>query len=107
MEEDKTSKLVIYANNRFASDIPVVLGQQQVAAIYLYNNLDILLNSVGFVSEKEDSIIIRKNVETTHYTATESQDTIVRVIIFGVPILIVLVRNSCMAIKKKKKIKYK
>lgn len=103
LEEDKTSKLVIYANNRFASDIPVTLGQQAISAIYLYNNIDLVLNSVSFVAEKEDTITIRKNVEVTNYTATETQDIIVKVIIFGIPILIVLVGIVVWQLRRRKK----
>lgn len=102
--ENNTSKLVIYANNYFATDKSVVVGYQEVPAIYFYNNLDLVLNSVAYLSEVEDQITIRKSIETTNYTATETQDIIVRVIIFGVPILIILLRNSSMGIKKKKEI---
>lgn len=61
------------------------------------------MNSVSYVSEKEDAITIRKNVEITNYTATETQDIVVKTIIFGVPVLIVLIGIVVWQLRRRKK----
>ncbi|MCI9365533.1 MAG: GldG family protein [Clostridia bacterium] len=103
IEEEKISKLVIYANNLFATDQQIPIGQQIISAVYFYNNLDLVLNSVAYVSEKEDAITVRKNVETTYYTATETQDKVIKAIIFGLPVLIVLVGIVVWQLRRRKK----
>lgn len=100
---DSTSKLVIYANSLFAADYPMRVGEQTISAVYLYNNLDLVLNTIEYISEKEDLITIRKGVENTYYTATETQNTIIKVIIFGVPILIIIVGIIVWQLRRRKK----
>ena len=71
--------------------------------VEISNNLDLVLNSVAYVSEKEDAITVRKNVETTYYTATETQDKVIKAIIFGLPVLIVLVGIVVWQLRRRKK----
>jgi len=89
ISEDKSSKLIVYANNYFATDATIAAGNQYIYMIQLYNNKDLALNTVDYLIEKEDSIRLRKDTGTVTYTVTEQQDKIVKAIIFGVPILIV------------------
>lgn len=90
IKDDVQSKLVVYANNFFATDATMPVGNNQyVYLIQLYNNKDLAINSVAYLTEKEDSIRIRKDTGTVTFTVTEQQDKIVKAIIFGVPILIV------------------
>ena len=104
LEEDKTSKLVVYANNLFASDYPINTGSSSGRpAITLYNNTDLVVNSVSYIAENEDKITIRKNIDNTYYTATETQDMVVRTIIFGLPIVIVLVGILVWILRRRKK----
>ena len=89
ISDDVTSKLVVYANNYFITDATITAGNQYIYMIQLYNNKDLGLNTVAYLTEKEDSIRIRKDTGTVTFTVTEQQDKIVKTIIFGVPILIV------------------
>lgn len=97
---ENTSKLVVFANNTFATEIAI----DSRAAIGLYDNKDIIVNSVQHLAEVEDAITIRKSLTSTTYTATEAQDRIIKAIIFSFPVIIIIVRNYYLAIKKKKKI---
>ena len=97
INQNNVSRLVVYANNYFATDTAIRVGYQEIPTIYFYNNLDLILNSVAYVAEVEDQITIRKSIESTSYTATAMQDAIIKTIIFGVPIIIVIVRYNCMA----------
>ncbi len=102
-EESKTSKLVIFANNFFATDSLVSVGNSQVQAIGFYNNMDLSMNAVQYIAEIEDPITIRKIITTTYYTATEAQDRVVRTIIFAVPIIIIIFGIVIWQLRRRKK----
>lgn len=90
LENENKSKLVIYANNAFVSDIPVTIMNQVSTAISLYNNADLILNSIAYTEGIEDRLVIRKNgIDTVLYTATGIQNTVILTIIFILPILII------------------
>ncbi len=91
---EKTSSLVLFSSDFFASDLYVVLngsqGTAQKTGISFYNNKDLVINSVSYLTERTDNITIRKDTGVTLYTATEQQDKIIKTIITVLPIAIVL-----------------
>ncbi len=91
VEEDKEAVLYMIADNLFATDYAVTAGNSQTYAIYFYNNKDYILNTIADLTQREDTISIRKDVGTVTYTATEQEDTIIRIIIFALPAVIILV----------------
>ena len=101
-EEAKTSTLIIYGDNNFASDYQLV-DDSQYAAVQLAYNKDLVLNSLAYLSDREEDITARKSTGTVTYTATEQQDTIVRVIIFAVPIVIILIGLIVWQKRRRKK----
>ena len=103
-----TSKLVIYGENYFASNYQL-MENSQYAGIQLAYNKDLVLNSLAYLSDREEDITARKSTGTVTYTATQQQDTIVRIIIFAVPVIIILIGIIVWLKrrrKKKKKNKY-
>lgn len=88
-EQAKTSTLIIYGENDFVSDYQLAQNSQY-PAIQLAYNKDLVLNSLAYLSDREEDITARKSTGTVTYTATEQQDTIVKIIIFAVPVLIIL-----------------
>ena len=84
------STLIIYGENYFISDYPLTQDSQYAAIQVSTYNKDLVLNSLAYLSDREEDITARKSTGTVTYTATEQQDTIVRVIIFAVPSAIVL-----------------
>ena len=92
---EKTSSLVLFSSDFFASDLYVVLngsqGTAQKTGISFYNNKDLVINSVSYLTERTDNITIRKDTGVTLYTATEQQDKIIKTIITVLPIAIVLI----------------
>lgn len=102
IDDDKTSKLIIYSNSKFAQDTATI-GNQTVVPFTIYSNKDLLLNTVAYLTEKDSSITIRKNTNTVTYTATEKQNSIVLAIIFIIPILIILIGIIISFIRKRKK----
>lgn len=101
-ENTKTSKLIIYANSTFAEDM-VTISNQNVTPFTIYSNKDLLLNTVAYLTQKDSSITIRKNTDSVTYTATKEQNTIILLIIFIIPLLIILIGIIIGFIRKRKK----
>ena len=85
-----TSTLIIFGENYFISDYPFTQESQYSAIQVSSYNKDLVLNSLAYLSDREEDITARKSTGTVTYTATEQQDTIVRIIIFTVPAIIIL-----------------
>ena len=85
-----TSTLIIFGENSFISDYPFTQESQYSAIQVSSYNKDLVLNSLAYLSDREEDITARKSTGTVTYTATEQQDTIVRIIIFSVPAVIIL-----------------
>ena len=96
------SKLVIYGENYFISDYQLSQNSQY-GAIQLAYNKDLVLNSIAYLTDREEDITARKDTGTVTYTATEQQDTIIRAIIFTVPALIIIVGIVVWQVRRRKK----
>ena len=101
-ENAVTSKLIIYGENYFITDYQLS-ESSQYAALQLGYNKDVVLNSIAYLVDREEDITARKSTGTVTYTATEQQDTIIRVIIFAVPALIILVGIFVWQKRRRKK----
>ena len=97
-----TSSLVIYGENYFISDYQLSQNSQY-GAIQLAYNKDLVLNSIAYLTDREEDITARKDTGTVTYTATEQQDTIIRAIIFTVPALIIIVGIIVWQVRRRKK----
>lgn len=103
IQNAKNSELIIFANSLFASDMPIQLSSQNYEyGIYFYNNKDLVLNSISKLTHKEDTITIRKDTGLITYIPTEEQDTIIKVIIIALPIIIITTGIIIWIIRKKK-----
>ena len=88
ISDEKNSQLIIYSNEIFATNLTLQISAQYYTyASELYNNKDVILNSISHLTEREDTITIRKTNETEKYTVTDQEDVIIKTIIFVVPIL--------------------
>ena len=96
------SKLVIYGENYFISDYQLSQNSQY-GAIQLAYNKDLVLNSIAYLTDREEDITARKDTGTVTYTATEQQDTIIRAIIFTVPALIIIAGIVVWQVRRRKK----
>lgn len=103
IEEGKTSKLIIYGNELFAMDMPVQINGYQMYTVNLYNNEDLILNSLAYLNEREDTITIRKDYQNVNYTVTEQQNTIIMTIIFVLPVAIIIAGIIIWQIRRRKK----
>ena len=101
-ESAVTSKMIIFGENYFITDYPLNQNSQY-GAIQLAYNKDLVLNSIAYLADREEDITARKSTGTVKYTATEEQDTIIKVIIFAVPIVIILAGIVVWQIRRRKK----
>ena len=91
IDENTTSKMIAFSNAYFASDATLAVSNNYVKAVNLRNNKDIVLNSVAYLSNKDDSVRIRKNTNlVTFLQVSDREDKVVKLIIFGLPAIIVL-----------------
>lgn len=96
------SKLVVVANNFFTTDCKEEALSQTYPLSYFGNNKDIFLNSAAYLTKREDTLTIRKDMKNTTYTATAKQNTIILIIIFGVPIAIIIAGIVVWTVRRKK-----
>jgi len=104
LEEEKTSELVIFANSLFASDMPIQLNSQSYEyGIYFYNNKDLILNTISKLTQRTDTITIRKDTGLVTYTPTEEQHRNIIIIITALPLLIIIVGIVIWQVRRRKK----
>lgn len=85
-----TSKLIIYGENYFISDAQLTQTTQTPMVAYRKNK-DLVLDSIAYLSDREEDIKARKSTGAVTYTATELENKIILAIITIVPLIIILV----------------
>ena len=103
IDEDKESELIIYANNMFITNLSLTSSSGYSYVLDYYNNEDLAMNSIAYLSDRENMITIRKNVEISAYTVTEQQNIIILIIIFAMPLLIVIIGILVWQYRRRKK----
>lgn len=103
INENTASKLIIFSDANFASDRAIMTGAYNSYLIDCPNNLDVLLNSVSYLTEKEENITIRKNIEAVTYQVSELQNRIILATIFGIPVLIIIIGIIVWLKRRRKK----
>ena len=94
--------MIIFGENYFISDYPIVNGTT-TPGIQYGKNKDVILNSLAYLVDRPEDIVARKSTGTVTYTATATQDRNIRIIIFIVPILIIIVGIVVWQIRRRKK----
>lgn len=104
INDETASKLVVFSNTVFATNTQIPMSQTYMPyAMDFSNNKDVILNSISYLTEREDNITIRKNIEIVNYDVTEAQDKIILTIIFTVPVLIVVIGIVVWLLRRRKK----
>ena len=101
-ESEKISKLVIYGENLFISDYTLTQTSSYPMISYAYNK-DIVIDSIAYLVDRQEDIVIRKDTNTVNHTATVEQDNIIQGIIFGVPVVIILIGILVWQHRRRKK----
>lgn len=103
IDKNNNSKLIIWGNELFVSDMQVSLNEYDYFISELYNNEDAVLNSIAYLNEREDIITIRKSYDSITYTATQLQHYIIMAIIFIIPLLIIIIGIIVWQVRRRKK----
>ena len=95
LEEEKVSKLIIYANNYFVTNNAMKIGKEEIPVVDLYNNVELIEKSIDYLSENNDNTTIRKIVPRDYYLGIENQGVknaiVVESIIFVVVFLVICI----------------
>lgn len=102
IDENINSKMIVYSNCNFITDT-TASETTGLKLVNLYNNKDLILNSLAYLTDRGDSIRIRKDSGMVVYTATQKQDNIVKIIIFVVPIIIIILGIVIWQVRRRKK----
>ena len=104
LEDGKTSEMIVYANSMFATNQQVSMsGSYPIYANRLCNNDDVAINSIAYLTQRTDTITIRKNSDSITYTPTQTQHNIVVAIIFLVPVAIIVLGIVIWQVRRRKK----
>lgn len=104
INDDVTSEMIIYSNNVFITNLQIAISSQYYSyALDFYNNEDLAINSVAYLTGRDNMITIRKDVEQTTYTVTQSQNVIILTIIFAIPIMIIIIGIIVWIYRRRKK----
>lgn len=95
------SKLIIYGENYFVSDYQLTQTTSTPMIAYRQNK-DLVLNSIAYLSDREEDITVRKSTGAVTYTATEKENRIILAIITAVP-LIIIVTGIIVWLKRRRK----
>lgn len=102
-EENKIkSKLVIYGENYFVSDNSLTQTTQTPMLAY-GKNKDLVLNSIAYLSNREEDITVRKGIGNITYTATQKENKIILAIITAVPLTIIIIGIIVWIERRRKK----
>ena len=89
-EKDESSKLVVCSTGTFMSDYYIQQLSESQPLLSFGSNKDFALNSFAFLSDRENSLTIRKDMATSTYTPTATQNRLVILVIFVVPVVILI-----------------
>ena len=72
--------------------------------IFIYDNKDLALNSIAYLTNQDEDITIRKDyTNVSSFTATEGQKILIMRVVFGVPIAIIIFGIIVWQIRRRKK----
>ena len=102
-DTSKESKLVIYANNSFFLDSYKDANIEIPLMSRVPGNVNISMNTFAELGEETDLITARKAANVTEFQNTESEDRVVKLIIFGIPVLIIILGIVIWNYRRKKR----
>ena len=104
LDENKKAEMIVFSNGVFATNEQIkITDTYMVYADKLCNNDDVVLNSVSYLTERTDTITIRKDADSVSYNVTESQHGIIMAIIFLVPVIVIVVGIVVWQVRRRKK----
>lgn len=103
-ENSIKSTLILYANDYFISDYPVQMEEYEQPIYSLFNNKDVALNSLAYLTNNDEEITIRKSYSDsqTSFTPSDKEKRIIIAIIFAVPVAVIITGIIVWVIRKRK-----
>lgn len=104
LEDDKKAEMIVYSNAVFATNQQI--NMNNTYAMYankLCNNDDVAINSVSYLTQRTDTITIRKDSDSVSYTVTQAQHNIIMAIIFLVPVVVIVIGIIVWQVRRRKK----
>lgn len=89
-QEAKQSQMIVISNGTFVTNVESMISQG-VSKVNLYNNADFFISCVANLTNRDDTISVRKEMSSSTYAPTETENKVVLAIIFIVPILIIII----------------
>lgn len=104
LENGNKAELIVYSNAVFATNQQINLNNAYTMyANKLCNNDDVVINSISYLTQRTDTITIRKDYDSVSYTVTEQQHNIIMMVIFVIPVLIIVLGIIVWQIRRRKK----
>lgn len=104
LENGNKAELIVYSNAVFATNQQINLNNAYTMyANKLCNNDDVVINSISYLTQRTDTITIRKDYDSVSYTVTEKQHNIIMMVIFVIPVLIIVLGIIVWQIRRRKK----
>ena len=100
--DSKESKLILYANTTFFTDT-FQDANIQIQTMRNPGNINLVLNTFAELGEEENLITVRKAANVTEFKNTESEARVVKLIIFGIPVLLIVIGIMIWNYRKKKR----
>ena len=101
-EEEKKSEIIAIANGFFVSNIQSSI-KADIAQVHLDDNANFFLNSVANLTNREDSITVRKDTNATTFTPTENERNIIMAIVFLTPTIIMIIGLGVWSYRRHKR----
>lgn len=96
----KESQLILITNDTFLADYDSIIGEYPIG----YGaNSSFAMNCFSDLSEKENTLSIAKGSNVTTFTPTAKDDRIVKLIVFGLPIVIIVFGIVVWILRKRKR----
>lgn len=102
-EVSVSSKMVIVSSGSFVSDYKIEQVSQNYPLSYLGSNKDFAINAMSYLGDKGNSLTIRKDMANSTYLPTETENKVVIIITFFVPVIIIVIGVVIGAYRKKRK----
>ncbi len=102
-EDLKQSQMIVYSNSTFATNQEINMNGSYGYISRLFNNDDVVINSISYLTQRTDTITIRKDTESVTYMVNQTQHNIIVAIIFSVPALIIILGIIVWQVRRRKK----
>lgn len=104
LDDGKKSEMIVYSNAIFATNQQINMNNTYAQyASKLCNNDDVVINSIAYLTQRQDTITIRKDIDSVSYTVTQAQHNIIMAIIFLTPVAIIIIGIVVWQVRRRKK----